>query len=498
MKRIFEQYPERAKRSIEIAIPLFSWFLISIPFWLSFWHPAIVAYMVICFDVYWFYKSATLTVNAIRSYLTLSSHIRIDWLILAKKNPRWKKLYHLVIIPEYKESITLLRETLANLTHQDFPLNNIIVVLATEDRDSEATQTSAILEKEFGLVFAHFWVTRHHLEEGEISGKSSNMAFAGRYAAGKLRELGYDLSFVTVTSCDADIQLHPKYFSYLTYLYINDPSSKYYFYQAAVLFYSNIWRIPLPGRVLNTLSSIYNLSLLKQGRRLVNFSTYSLCLETVEKVGFWGVDVVPEDYHLFFKTYFSLGDKVLVKPIFLPVLADAAESTSFFKTMVNQYEQHKRWAWGVSDLPFVIKNYFTSTTTSFWDKTIRLINLLEQHILWPTNWFILTIWSSIPPLINPNFGRTVLGHNLARISSTILTVCAIFMLVVIFVDMKMKPKRPVHYSKWKIPLLYLQWLSLPFVSFFLSALPGLDAHTRLLLGRRLEYRVTEKIRNNPS
>ena len=31
------------------------------------------------------------------------------------------------------------------------------------------------------------------------------------------------------------------------------------------------------------------------------------------------------------------------------------------------------------------------------------------------------------------------------------------------------------------------------ISFFLSALPGLDAHTRLMLGKRLEYRVTEKV-----
>jgi hypothetical protein len=31
------------------------------------------------------------------------------------------------------------------------------------------------------------------------------------------------------------------------------------------------------------------------------------------------------------------------------------------------------------------------------------------------------------------------------------------------------------------------------VSFFLNALPGLDAHTRMLLGKRLEYRVTEKV-----
>jgi hypothetical protein len=39
---------------------------------------------------------------------------------------------------------------------------------------------------------------------------------------------------------------------------------------------------------------------------------------------------------------------------------------------------------------------------------------------------------------------------------------------------------------------YVQWLALPFVGIFFSNLPALDAQTRLLTGRYLEYRVTEK------
>jgi len=34
---------------------------------------------------------------------------------------------------------------------------------------------------------------------------------------------------------------------------------------------------------------------------------------------------------------------------------------------------------------------------------------------------------------------------------------------------------------------------LPVVGLLLCAIPALDAHTRLLFGRRLEYRVTEKV-----
>lgn len=494
MRKLFLRYPIKTRRLLEFFIPSISWFLITMPFWLSFWHPAVVAYFVIAFDVYWFYKSASLAFHAVQAYLTISAHSKINWLEKAKKIPHYQDIHHVIIIPEYREPLSVLRETIANLTKQDFPKKNISLVLATEARDSKAADTAAALKREFGHYFSHFWITRHPHIPGEVAGKSSNMAYAGRWVTDKLLKLGMDLKKVIVTSCDADVILHPKYLSYLTYSYLKDPERLYHFYQSGIVFYNNIWRIPLPGRVLNTIGSIFNLSLLRQETRLVNFSTYSLSLATVKKVGFWGVDVIPEDYHLFFKTYFKLGAKVKVKPIFLPSRADAAESHGLWATLSNQYQQYKRWAWGISDVPEVIKNYFLHPEIPFLDRTIRVLNLLEQHILWPTNWFILTLGSTIPPLINPYFARTVLGHNLSQISSAILTLSAVFLIVIIILDLKAKPAPPKTYSRWKTPLLYLQWLTLPIVSFFLSALPGLDAHTRLMLGKRLEYRVTEKVR----
>lgn len=493
MRRIFELYPNSSRRILEISIPAISWFIITMPFWLSFWHPAIVSYFVIAFIIYWFYKSASLAINAIRAYLTVNTHVGLDWKARALALPLSRKIHHVIIIPEYKEPYHVLRETIQTLARQDFPRESITVVLATEARDPTAREIAMKLQREFGGVFAHFWVTRHTLRMDEVSGKSSNMAYAGKIVSQRLKKLGYDLSQVTITSCDSDALIHPKYFSCLTTQFLNDPEREYHFYQGAILFYSNIWSVPLPGRVLNTIGSIYSLSLLRQEMRLVNFSTYSLCLKTVVDVGFWGVDVIPEDYHLFFKTYFAKGERVRVRPIFLPILAQAALSTSLWKTIVNQYEQQKRWAWGISDLPYVIKNYFFHTEIPLFDRTLRLANLLETHIAWPVHWFILTLGSTIPSLINKNFARTVLGYNLPRISSTILTLSVVFLLVIIVLDWKVKPQRPVSFPRWKIPFLYLQWLFLPIISFFLSALPGLDAHTRLMIGKRLEYRVTEKI-----
>lgn len=493
MGQIFTKYPERIRRVIEIAISGTSWMLVTMPLWLSIWHPALVAYLIITFDVYWFYKSFTFARNAIKSFITLSAHSKVDWLTKAQTIPGFDSFYHAIIIPEYHEPLHILRRTLSNLANQEFSRKKLIVVVAVEAKDSEARATEKILQEEFSDKFGHFLVTRHTLKVGELAGKSSNMAWAGKQLVSYLKRTGISLENVVVTSCDSDALLHPKYSANLAYSYLTDPEREYHFYQGAILFYSNIWRIPLPNKFVNTLSSIWNLSLLSQSNRFINFSTYSISLETVVKARYWDVDVIPEDYHLFFKVYFTLGEKVKTRGLFLPVLVDAAESHGFIKTIINQYEQSKRWAWGVSDIPFVVSGVVLHKEIPLFDRVKRLLFLLEHHIFWSANWFILTIGSSIPPLINPAFSRTVLGHNIARISSAILTLSAVFLIVVFIIDARIKPPKPKEFANWKLPFLYLQWITLPVISFFLSALPGLDAHTRLMLGKRLEYRVTEKV-----
>jgi hypothetical protein len=111
-----------------------------------------------------------------------------------------------------------------------------------------------------------------------------------------------------------------------------------------------------------------------------------------------------------------------VEPMFIPVYNDAAEAHGFWPTIINQYEQIKRWAWGVSDDAYVIKNYITVPGVPFWEKTFRVLHVLESHFLWPVNWFAITIGALLPPLLNPVFSRTVLGKTLPQTSSLILTI----------------------------------------------------------------------------
>ena len=233
--------------------------------------------------------------------------------------------------------------------------------------------------------------------------------------------------------------------------------------------------------------------LLMRRDRLINFSTYSTSMKLIDEIGYWDVDVIPEDYRLFFKSYFHYKGDLEVEPIFLPVYADAAESTSYWKTMINQYEQVKRWAWGVSDDPYIIKRWFEAKDISFWDKTIRVAKVLEDHFLWPVNWFAITLGAILPPLINEDFSRTVLGKTLPQVSSAILTLSLVSLLVILIIDARQRPPRPADVSLLKRLFQPFEFVLLPIVGFFFNALPGIDAHTRLMLGRYIKYRVTEKV-----
>ena len=87
----------------DICIPLLTWLLITMPLWLSFFHPAIVSYFIIAFDLYFFYKSITTTYLATVSYLTIMKFSKINFAKKLEKFPEAKDLSHFIIIPNYKE-----------------------------------------------------------------------------------------------------------------------------------------------------------------------------------------------------------------------------------------------------------------------------------------------------------------------------------------------------------------------------------------------------------
>ncbi|HBL51699.1 MAG: hypothetical protein A3D24_02625 [Candidatus Blackburnbacteria bacterium RIFCSPHIGHO2_02_FULL_39_13] len=488
------KHERQVQRLLEILPGFFSWNVILFPYWGILLFPMVVAYFVLLFDVYWFFQSATVAISASISHLRIEAAKNFDWAKEIKEFPDYKKVNHIIIIPTYKEPIHILERTLNSIATQDLSLKQIHLVLAFEKKEPEEDRNEKLksLSKQFKRKFGSFIATVHELVPGEVVGKAANERFAALEMKRLLIGKKIDPKYAIVTSCDADHSFFPKHFSCLTYKFLDDPDRYKKFWQPAILFYQNIWKLPAITRVLNVMSSIWNLSQLPRKDRLINQQNYSLSFLLLDEVDYWDAEVIPEDYHIFFKSFYKTGGKIEVEALYLPIFADAPEGKNVWQTMKSQYFQYQRWAWGVSDDPYVIKNYFLSSGISFWSKTARLVSLFREHFLWPVNWFIITLGISVPVLLNPAFGRTVIGYSLPGLSSIILTASIGFLVVMLFIESKHKPPAPEGYPRWRSFLLPLEFLLLPIAGLFFGALPGLDAHTRLMLGKYLEYRVTEK------
>ena len=67
------------------------------------------------------------------------------------------------------------------------------------------------------------------------------------------------------------------------------------------------------------------------------------------------------------------------------------------------------------------------------------------------------------------------------------------LILIIIIDWRQRPKKDVGVSKLRQLLSPLEFILMPLAGFLFNALPGIDAHTRLMLGKYIEYRVTEKV-----
>ncbi len=480
-------------RLYDAIIPLFSWILITMPLWLSPFHPAVVAYFIITFDLYFLYKALTTTYYATLSYkqILLSSKVNYTKKILADKES--ENIKHFIVIPNFKEPLHKLESTIQFLIKSNYPFNNINLVLAFETREIEAQEKANLLKEKFGKNFANILVTFHPIKEREVPGKASNQAYAAKLVERYVEKRGWALEKVLITICDADSHLDKNYFSYLTYEFLRDKNRIYHFYWAPVLLYNNFWQLPFLLRIQATLSSILRLAFLSQKDKLIQISTYSTNLWLLKKIHYWDVDIIPEDWHVYYQAFFTIGEKIETKPLYTIVNGDAVYSGGLIKTFKNRYEQEKRWAWGVSDIGYTLKKFFTTPNINPIVKLRRIFYLAETHLLWTTSFFVLTISASIPPLINPAFKRTVLGFILPQLSGLILTLSSLMLVLYVYLDYKLRQKVNQPTKLQSFPFLFIQWYLLPIVSFFFSSLPALEAHTRLLLGKKIKYKVTEKV-----
>src|SRR3989344_59082 len=131
-------------RWLEILPGLLSWGTLLAIIILSFTNPDWMAIFIIAFDIYWLIKTVYLSTHLQFSFRQLKRNLKVNWLeelskletsnYQLKTIKSWQDIYHLVILPSYKEGLEVITATLDGLLQSSYPKNRMIVVLAQDAR----------------------------------------------------------------------------------------------------------------------------------------------------------------------------------------------------------------------------------------------------------------------------------------------------------------------------------------------------------------------------
>lgn len=550
-----EPSARRVQRALEMVPGLLSWGTLIGMFVFSFFLPLWAAIFIILFDLYWLYRIVFISYYSTRAHFRLIEGKKIDWWercqnsldpkkyvevlearmkalraarkelsVFAFRKRRamrreirrtnetlrefhsllskteniwdWRNIIHVVLLPTAGEGAEIIEPAIRSLAEANFPKEQMIVLLATEERENEAYRLAKVeyLKKKFDGVFRDFLVTTHIVESGEMKCKASNAKFAARELQKYLDERSIEYDRVIFSNFDCDSIAHPEYFAALTYAYVTNPKRLQRAYQPMPVYHNTIWDTNAFVRLAMTGSSFWHL-FQSTRRQMVTFSSHSEPFDTLVRVGFWPVNMISEDSIIYWKCLAYFHGDYEVCPIHLPVSLDAVLAETYWKTIVNQYKQNRRWAYGIENFPVTMRALWPDVKIPLFRKLRISFEMLEGHYSWATTSFILAFLGWLPLILGGvAFRESVLAHNLPLITQRLMTLALLGMVVSVPLSMFSLPPKPARYHSSRYLIMLFQWILSPFIA-FLSAFPAIDSQTRLLFGKYFgEFWVTEKMR----
>jgi cellulose synthase/poly-beta-1,6-N-acetylglucosamine synthase-like glycosyltransferase len=529
--------PHIRRRLIEILPGFLSWttliglsvLALVIPYW--------VAIFIIVYDVYVLIRAIYMSVHLVYAYRRLRKMSAIDWLTRCKKvcknldayitettnklattgtwqlkqlhqnlleikknNVRifpWDQVHHVVVLPTYNESISVLRSSLESLTKTSFPKNRMHIVVGFEKRIGKAAyQKADILTREFSHHFGTFLTTFHPDGlPGEKQVKSANATWAIKKIEGVLNEKNIPTDNILVSNFDSDTVVGPSYFSHLTYNFITHPDRYHISYQPLPMYHNNVWDAPSFSRVIATGSTFWQMIESTRPERLVTFSSHSMTLRALKDVNYWQTDIISEDSRIFWQCLLRYNGHYRTEPLYTSVSMDAALADTWWQTLKNQYKQKRRWAWGIENFPYLALGFLQNKKISLRTKLTYTLRTLEGHFSWATTPIIVAGLGWLPIFFgSPDFHSTVLSYSLPYMTRTIMTIAMFGLLISTALSLLLLPARPSYIKPWRYIPMTFQWALFPFIATMLSAFPALDAETRLMLGRDLHFNVMQKTR----
>lgn len=488
-------------RLLEILPGFLTWTTLLGVVVLSFLKPVWAAIFIIVFDLFWLLKTVHLGLHHYHNWRRMKHNIKVNWKKKLQKL-KYENIYHLVLLPFYKEGEEVLENTIDALLNSDYDKSRILVILAAEERAGEEAQNLAEkLKNKYADDFGDFLITTHPAGmEGEIMGKGPNITYAAEQARREiLNKRKIDYKNVLVSAFDIDTVVWPKYFSCLTwnFLTVEDPQKSSF--QPVPLYNNNIWHTPAISRVAALTSTFWQMIQQERPEKLVTFSSHSIPFKALYEVGYWQKNMVSDDSRIFWNLYMANDGNYKAVPISYPVSMDANLAPTMFQTFRNIFRQHARWMWGVENLPYMLFGFIKNKKIALKKKIHHSIVQIEGFWSLATNPIMIMVLGWLPIVIGGEaFRQTILSYNLPNVTRVLMTIAMTGLVLSAIVASTLLPKIPEAYERnkrrrWVI--MFLQWILVPFTIVVFGSLPGILSQTRLMLGRYVgKFWVTPKHR----
>ena len=300
---------------------------------------------------------------------------------------------------------------------------------------------------------------------------------------------------VLVSVFDIDTVVYPQYFNCLTWHFLTAERPYKTSFQPVPVFNNNVWDASALSRVTAMSSTFWEMIQQERPERMATFSSHSVSFRALAEIGYWQKNMVNEDSRIYWNLLVANNGEYTVTPLAYPVSMDANVAPTFLRTVRQIYLQHRRWTYGVENLAYILYHFIRNKNISLW-KRIR-IGLTQAEGYWSlvTNPIMLFLLGWLPLFLGGRaFHETVLSYNLPIVVRNLLILAMVGLVVSSMIALTLVPPRPRERSRFLYVVLALQWALVPVTMIFFSALPGLDAQTRLALGKYLGFWVTPKMR----
>lgn len=482
-------------RFLEIVPGVAAWTTIIGIILASMYAPFFAAYFIIAFSIYWVLKTIFLSYHVRYNWKRLKHHMDLDWGKLISRF-EYDHFYHLVIFPYYKEPEEVLEQTIQGLVDAKYDPKKLIVVFAAEERAGpEAESLGRTIEEKYGHLFGHFLLTVHPSDiNGEIAGKGSNT----HWALHEVREKVLDAHKIpykdVITSIfDIDTVIYPDYFNCLIWFFMTVENPYKSCFQPVPLFTNNLWEATALARVMAMSSTFWQMIMQERPEKAATFSSHSVSFQALYEIGYGQPNVVSEDSRIFWNLLLANNGNFEVVSLSYPIAMDATTAPTLWGTIQNIYRQHRRWTYGVENWCYLVYHFTKNKSIPL--KKRWAVALLQGEGYWSlvTNPIMLFILGWAPIFLGTReFHETVLSYELPIMVRNLLIVAMFGLVVSSIISLSLTPPRPDGHSRFRYFVMTIQWIMVPMTMIVFSAIPGLDAQTRLMFGRYMGFWVTPK------